>query len=128
MTDFLQAWADGLLKARPLALKLPITVVGERDQHLGPRWEFAKVTVMAEPAEKFEVVNEVQAHRELESLRFPEWAIFGVLDILMVSESAPVASVRLTLKEAIWNSTDTSAFAFRQAGRDAGRKILAAMK
>ena len=83
---------------------------------------------MAEPAERFEVVNEVQAQRGLEALRFPECAIFGVLDILMVSESAPVASVRLTLKDALWDPTDTTAMAFRQAGRDAGRKILAALK
>lgn len=42
---------------------------------------FAKVTVAAEPAETFEVINGVKMTAELEALRFPEWAIYGVLDV-----------------------------------------------
>jgi hypothetical protein len=104
-----------------------VIVTGERDHHLGPRWEFAKLTIVAEPAERFEIVNEVRMTPELEALRFPEWAIYGVLDVLMVAGSAPLTGVRLTLKDAGWNPVDSSAMAFRQAGRDAGRKIAATM-
>jgi hypothetical protein len=128
MTDYLRLWAEGLLKAKSLSVRSPITVVGERDKHLGPRWEFAKVEVSVEPAEGFEVVNNVSITDELKGLSFPDCVICGLLDVLMVEESAPLARIRLTLNDAVWSATDTSAMAFRQAGRDAGRKIIAGLK
>ncbi len=128
MTDYLKLWTDGLLKRSSLTLKSKITVVGERNQHLGPRWEFAKVQVSVEPASSFEVVDAVPANEELRQLGYPDWAIFGLLDVLVVAESAPLTNVRVTLEKAEHHPVDSSAMAFRQAGRDAGRRILEALK
>lgn len=83
--------------------------------------------MVAEPTEQFEVITEVKMTPELEALRFPESVIYGVLDVLMVAGPAPLAGVRLRLKDADWDPVDTSAMAFPQAGRDAGRKIAATM-
>lgn len=126
MTDYLKNWAESLLNARSLAIKSSVTVVGERNQHLGPRWEFAKVTVTAEPAAVFEVINKVPIGPELKALGFPDCVIHGVLDILMTAGPAPLSAVRLTIEDAAWDAIDSSEMAFRQAGREAGRRITAA--
>jgi hypothetical protein len=128
MTDYLKLWVDGLLKRTSLTLKSRVTVVGERNQHLGPRFEFAKVQVSVEPSASFQVVDAVPANEELRQLGYPDWAIFGLLDVLVVAESAPLTKVRVTLEKAEHHPVDTSAMAFRHAGRDAGRRILEALK
>jgi hypothetical protein len=128
MTDYLKYWADDLLKRSSLELRSSITVVGERNQHLGPRYEFAKIQVRIDPAPHFEVVDAVCADDELHRLGYLDWAIFGLLDILMVSESAPIKKARITLESVEYHSVDSSRMAFRQAGRDAGRKIVEAIK
>jgi hypothetical protein len=127
MTDYLKLWAEGLLKRSSLTLKSRITVVGERDQNLGPRFEFAKVQVSVEPSSTFQVVNTVPANEELRQLGYPDWAIFGLLDVLMVAQSAPLINIRVTLEKAEHHPVDSSQMAFRHAGRDAGRKIIQAM-
>lgn len=127
MTDYLKLWADGLLKRRSLTLKSKITVVGERNQHLGPRFEFAKVQITVEPAPSFEVVDIVPGNEELRQLGYPDWAVFGLLDVLIVAESSPLTNIRVILEKVEHHPVDSSQMAFRQAGRDAGRKIMQAM-
>jgi hypothetical protein len=128
MNEYLKLWADGLLKRASITLESRITVVGERNQHLGPRCEFAKIQVSVEPASGFEVVDLVPVNEELRQLGYPDWAVFGLLDVLMVAESAPITNVRVTLEKAEFHPIDSSAMAFRQAGRDAARRILKALK
>jgi hypothetical protein len=125
--NYLKLWAEGLLKQKPLPLKSRLNVVGERNQHLGPRWEFAKIQVSIEPASSFEIVDAVPASEELRQLGYPDWVVLGLLDVLMVAESAPLSGVRITLEKAEHHPVDSSPMAFRQAGRDAGRKIIAAL-
>jgi translation elongation factor EF-G len=54
-------------------------------------------------------------------------AIFGVIDVLMTAESAPLRNVRLKVVDAVVHPVDSSRMAFRRAGRDAGRKALEAV-
>ncbi len=128
MIDYLKLWADGLLTRRSLTLKSKITVVGERNQHLGPRFEFAKVQMSVEPASSFEVVDALPANEELRQLGYPDWAVFGLLDVLTTAESSPLTNIRVILEKAEHHPVDSSQMAFRQAGRDAGRKIIESLR
>jgi hypothetical protein len=102
-------------------------VVGERDAHLGPRLEFARVQLSVEPATQLEIVDAVPPSEELRSLGYPDSVILGVLDVLMVALAAPVKRVRIVLEKAEYNPVDSSPMAFRLAGRAAGRKIIEAI-
>jgi hypothetical protein len=125
MKDFLKLWANGLITVRPLPIAGRVTVTGERDAHLGPRWEFARIRVTVEPSAGFEVVDAVKGSAEMRKFGFPDSAIFGLLDVLMVAGAAPLSSVRVILEQAEVDPVNTSASAFREAGRNAGRKIAA---
>jgi hypothetical protein len=127
MKDYLGLWNKKLLEQCSFSVDRSVTVVGERDQHLGPRWEKAKVQVTVEPSMVFEVVNAVHDDKELQKFGYPDWVVFGLLDVLMVAFSAPVRNVRIILEKAEYDPVLSSAMAFRQAGRDAGRKIIQAL-
>jgi hypothetical protein len=128
MKDYLHLWVLELLKLNSLPLKSKITVVGERDQHMGPRWEFAKVQVSVKPASNFEVVDATPPKKSQHQDVYFDWVIFGLLDVLMVTESAPLKNVRLTIEKLEEHAVDSSPTAFRHAGRDAGRKILESLR
>jgi hypothetical protein len=126
MHDYLKLWADDFSKRTPLQLKAALNISGGRDKHLGPRAEYAKIKLRAEPAEIFEVVDLVPPNEDLTSVGYPDWVIFGLLDVLMVAESAPLTAIRIVLEEAEYHPIHSSRMAFRQAGRDAGGKIITA--
>lgn len=123
--NYIREWAEGLLVRQSLVVAATCTVVGARDKHLGPRNEFAKVELSVDPAQRFELVDLVEPTPELAGLGYPDWVLFGVLDILMLAESAPITAIRITLRSVETHPIDSSPMALRQAGRDAGRKIVA---
>lgn len=128
MKDYLNLWPQELLKLGSLTLKSKITVMGERDQHLGPRWEFAKVQISVEPASHFEVIDATTGSEGARQAGYLDWTVFGLLDVLMLAESAPLKNVRVTLEQVEHHAVDSSQMAFRQAGRDAGRKIIESLR
>ena len=128
MKDYLQLWPQELLRLGSLTLKSKITVVGERNQHLGPRWEIAKVQISVEPASKFEVIDAAPPDEEARKAGYFDWAVFGLLDVLMVDESAPLKNIRVIVEKIEPHAIDSSQMAFRQAGRDAGRKIMESLR
>lgn len=101
-------------------------MTGQRERHWRERSEFASVSMMIEPAEHFEVIDRVPCSREIEALGvgWPQSVVFGLLDVLMTMESHPLYKVRVTLKDAAYHETDSTEIALREAGRDAGRKIV----
>jgi hypothetical protein len=117
MKDYLRLWAEGCLERIPGSLRGPISVVGESNQLLGPRYESASIKVTVEPSEIFEVVDLVPPNEALDRLGFPDWAVFGLLDVLMVADSAPIRAVRIMIEEAEYHDIHSSPMAFRQAGR-----------
>lgn len=125
--DFLRMWAEGLLSARPSSVSESMTVVGERNAHLGPRLEYASVQVSVEPAAQFEVTDLAKASEEIRKFGYPESVVLGILDVLMVSLASPISNIRLILDKPKYDAVNSSPMAFRQAGRDAGRKIIEAM-
>jgi len=126
--SYLELWFETLLKRPSSPLKSRMSATGERDQHLGPTWQFARIKVNVEPATKFEVVDLVPKNEELRASGYPDWAIFGLLDVLAVSDGFPIDTVRIVLTEADYSPIESSPMAFRQAGRDSGRKILEALR
>lgn len=125
MKDFVQLWKDGLTDGPATPLQFSFRALGERNCHAGAHWEFARIQVLVEPASAFEVIDAVPEGAELARYRFPDWAVFGLLDVFMLHEpAAPIRNVRITLEKAEYSPVDSYPIAFRNAGRDAGRKIV----
>lgn len=124
MKDYMALWLEGLPKLRSSSLDSPISATGVCDIHLGPSWAFAKITITLEPAEAFEVINDIPEDNEFRENGYLDWAIFGVLDVLMLGQPNTFSNVRITLTGAEYSQVDSSQKAFRWAGRDAARKAL----
>ena len=79
-----------------------------------------------DPADRFEVVDRVPCGSEIDALGvgWPQTVVYGLLDVLMTMESHPLYNVRVTLTDAAYHHTDSTEIALREAGRDAGRKII----
>jgi hypothetical protein len=127
MKDYLTLWSEGPPNYKSRILAAPVTVIGEWTH--GPKSEFARVQLTVHPADTFDVVDSVTEKNELEKLSvgWPDPVIFGLLDALMNAEPYPLRNVRVILERAWYHDVDSSRNAFRNAGRDAGRKIIAAI-
>lgn len=130
MKDYLERWVGGLLRRSSVRLQQGITVVGHREEHFGPRSEFARVVMTINPAEEFDVVDNVPCRKELESLgvAWPMCVVFGLLDVVMFAEFGPLYKIRITLDDAAYQDVESSENAFREAGRDAGRNVIEVAK
>lgn len=88
---------------------------------------FASVRVRVEPASKFELIDRSFKSEELEQnlqlIDFPNCAIFGMLDVFLISGSSPIRNIRVVIEDVGYDPIDSSSMAFREAGRDAARKI-----
>jgi translation elongation factor EF-G len=127
MKDYLSLWAEGLPNQQSSRrLAAPITVLGEWMKQLGARGEFAKVELTVHPSKSFEVIDRVAERSELEKLgvEWPDCAIFGLLDVLMVTKSGPLYKVCVVLEKVWYHEVDSTYQAFRHAGRAAGQKII----
>jgi hypothetical protein len=125
MKDYLTLWAEGPSDEGSRTLTAPVTVIGEWNH--GAKSEFAKVQLTVQPAKDFDVVDAVEQKNELEMLDvgWPDPVILGLLDTLM--NAGPLRNVRVTLERVWYHELDSTRNAFRNAGRDAGRKIIDAL-
>ena len=124
--NYLDFWIANLRQRNSVRLTQAITVVGHREKHFGPRSEFARVVLTISPAEELDVVDNVRYRKELEALgvAWPQCVVFGLLDVVMFTEFGPLYKIRITLDDAAYHEVDSSENAFREAGRDAGRKAI----
>jgi hypothetical protein len=127
MKNYLALWGEGLPDRNSRVLETPITVVGEHVR--GTKSEFAKVQLTVRPAESFDVEDCVAEKIALEKLDvgWPDPFTFGILDVLANAGPQPLIDVRVTLEQVWYHDADSSREAFLKAGRDAGRKIIAAV-
>jgi translation elongation factor EF-G len=127
--NYLDLWDEEWHRQASTALAKPVSVIGEREKHFGSKSEFARIRLTAYPAEAFEVEDRVTEKSDLEKLNvgWPDCAIFGILDELMLAEPAPLYKIRVVLEEVWYHEAGSSRNAFRQAGRDAGRKIMGSL-
>lgn len=117
-----------MLKPNSLTLKSKVTIVGERNEHIGPRWEIARISITVEPAPDFEVVDLYPDNQEARQEGYLDWAVFGLLDVIMLTWSTPLRNIRVTLEKVEVDAINSSRMAFRHAGRDAGHKLLQIVK
>lgn len=125
--NYIAKWCEEIQSRTPTSVPRRLTATGVRDQHVGPRMEYAKIEVVVEPATSLGIrfPTDVDA---IETTRlFLEAAIFGLLDILLVSGPYPVRNVSITIARCEIDPINSSQMAFRYAGRDAGRKIIRAL-
>jgi hypothetical protein len=126
MKDYVDLWLPGspLPESKPLPMKA--SAEGEHQKHSWNKHEFARVSLSIFPADKFEFVDNIACRHELESLRvgWPDCVVFGVLDALMLAEEGPYYKLRLVLEDAAYHEADSTANAFRHAGRIAAEKII----
>jgi hypothetical protein len=126
--DFRDKWFANLLERRGLPLSAPIALLGECRRHIGPTMQIASVEFVVVPSDHFDVVNEVALTVELADLKFPDYAIFGFLDVAMPMDSIGINSIKLLVKTVGVDAIESSALALREAGRDAARKLLQILK
>jgi hypothetical protein len=134
--DYLSLWVkellgtEKLLERESVRLGGPVRVIGEREEHSVSESEFAKVQLTLYPSSGFEVEDIVAERDEVEGLGvgWPDPAIFGLLDVLMLGDSGPLYRVRVVLEKVWYHKVDSSQNAFRHAGRDAGRKVIQTMR
>lgn len=125
--DYLNRWAENVISRSSLSLREALEIEGVRNVHLGPRWEFAKIRLRAEPCDHFDARVELGLRQtNFEKEGYAESAILGVLDVLLVSGQSPLKNVRVILFYAEDHEVDSTPSAFRMAGRDAGKKLLEA--
>ena len=78
------------------------------------------------PAEELDVVDNVPCRKELQALgvAWSQCVVFGLLDVVMFAEFGSLHKIRITLDDAAYHEVDSSENAFREASRDAGRKVI----
>jgi hypothetical protein len=123
-SDFRELWFRNLVTATRLPLDKSISARGQYDKHTGPGWASAAVLIAVSPGSSFSVRNNVALTEERSSLGFPDFVIFGFLDVMLVADNVDTNSIILTIDDVCIDPITTTPMALREAGRDAARKIL----
>ncbi len=96
-----------------------------REKVLGSRSDYAKIDVLCEPAEAFDVKFDLPNLQEAQECSYLDWAVLGMLGVLMTEGTYPLRNVCLTIEGAEVDPIKSNQMAFRYAGRDAAKKIFA---
>ena len=128
MKPILEQWLTDVASRQAARLNQSGLVEGVRVKPLGPRSDYAKVTVAFEPASQLEVDCSAANRSELEADGYLQGALFGLLDVLLTNGTYPLRNVKLTITTAEIHPIHSSQMAFRWAGRDAGTKLLEAIR
>jgi hypothetical protein len=128
MEDYLALWGGEIPTGPIQVLSTQVTVVGE--QISASKSEFAKVRLTVRPSDTFDVFDAVNERDELEKLdvAWPDPVVFGLLDALTNAKQGPLISLSIILEDIWYHEVDTSKDALRSAGRDAGYKIIEAIR
>jgi translation elongation factor EF-G len=123
--DHLRYWAEEITIRTSARLNESHRVVGVYGPTTGPRQQYAKVEFLVEPAEEFEVVAAVEGADDDEfwGSECPDWAVLGLLDVVLVAWSQPLRNIKVTVVDGDYHPFWSSRMAFRMAGREAGRKL-----
>lgn len=117
-------WLDGIAKMRSSNLPATVTVTGEFNGYLVYSNQRAMVKMHIEPAQNLEVITDDGVLAKIQYEEYIDWAIFGILDVLVFDKPLPYFNIRIVVEDADCNLIDCSPMAFRFAGRDAGYKVL----
>ena len=131
--DYLKMWIDNLMLKESISIDRNIQVDGIRNKHLGPRIEYAKVKYEIGPSDQFSVdfsklKTNLSTDLNGEQVEMLNFSIFGLLDILMINNTTPIKKINIIFLEADFDIINSNRMAFRNAGRDAGEKIIKIIK
>jgi hypothetical protein len=122
MKNYIALWVEQLVSRPRRSLNSAISVTGTVKQ-VAPRPMFAVVSLSATPFAQFEVSDLTGTSTEVARFGFPDWFVFGLLDVLMADEHGPLTRLRIILNDVKYHDVDTDREAFIHAGSDAGRQI-----
>lgn len=108
-----------------LAGEVRVSVV--HDRHLGPTWERAGVVLEVAPSDAFDV-ELLPGVGNAEEQEYATATALGFLDVAMVNTPFPLRDVRLRILQLIVDPVGSSHMAFREAGRQAARKVLEGLR
>jgi hypothetical protein len=120
----IEKWLASFAASPAQDLPRAVSSEGTRDQHLGPRWERARVRVRIEPSTQLDVRIADAISQEARVAGYPEAAVMGILDMLMTACPHPVKNVTISIDELEVDPVDSSPHAFRMAGRTAAMQAL----
>jgi hypothetical protein len=55
MIATIDEWLQGVASRPAASIARPVRAVGIHDRHVGPKWDFAQIDVVAEPADEWSV-------------------------------------------------------------------------
>ncbi|MFC2952965.1 hypothetical protein ACFOOP_13580 [Marinicaulis aureus] len=120
--SIIEEWGATLIHRSNRYIKMPLTVEGKIDRCFSATTHKAFGRVSIRPADKLEFGFNGYADQEL---YFAKWFVFGVLDILLIEGLGKIAVDVIDIEI---DPISSSAEAFRSAGRDAGKKVMAEVK
>ncbi|PTY01764.1 hypothetical protein DB346_11260 [Verrucomicrobia bacterium LW23] len=124
MKNYLEQWSNQFASRLSATVARSGRVEGVRDKVLGPRSDYASIVVAFEASDSLKVECSADNRAELEACGYLDYAVFGLLDVLMTASTYPMRNIRLNIVEAEIHPIHANQLAFRWAGRDAGRKII----
>lgn len=124
MKDYIKLWTEYYMSRSRYIIHDEAIIMGEECFHAGPKLSVAKIKIKVTPSKSFSIVSSVFPNSELRTLGFPENVIYGMLDVLLLSENSPIANIKINIIEAYPDDIHSSYMAFKKAGRDAANKIM----
>lgn len=121
--DYLRRWCERIAQAPSKSLTRVVIVEGVRDVHLGPKLEYARITLTISQSERLEIVMGNRPDGESERA-FLDAAILGFLDVVLVADLRPWRNLRVSVSDFHVDPVSSSVSAFQRAGRDAGVNFL----
>ena len=121
----IQEWMDDLRHKPHMTIQDSLELHVTLDQHLGPAWLFAGLDVVVQPHDGWAVSLALpEGDGDLIPEPYIRGAIYGFMDVLLLQPHRPVLNLHVTLTGFRYDPVNSSAMAFRLAGRMAGRQLL----
>ena len=124
--DYIRRWFDSLFvfnRDYDRAISPPVSAVGNFNKNLGGMFVRATIELTVYDSETFEVAEACEVASE-EERTFLEAGIFGFLDIVLLTYYFPKEKIRITVNRIEVHPVGSNRWAFREAGKDAGRQIV----
>ena len=120
-----QSWFEHKLAGPCLRLREEARATEEWKRFTG-RNHFAKLTLLASPAESFSLQSAPAAWpSEADREEYEPYIVDGVLSELMLGPGFPVLGLRVVVESAVTHETESNGLSFFQAAKLATAKLLA---
>lgn len=121
MHKIVESWIYGIFNKMSPILDSEIKVVGVRERY---PMERASATLIVKPSNIFAVEIENEEILSDEEVKFANFFVFGVLDVIISSDLVKISRVSICISCLVIDPVISSPISFRHAGRDAGEKFI----